>query len=144
MATTRSPQAARYAARLAFALSVSEDGATPFHLLPPVRREALIGWALDDDPETPESVSAFVAGYHQAAEASASAPASEDQTCERILARCLRDRVWRSECTSEMRRTTGRWWKLVGRGGRPNWRRWEERVKEAYDAAGAGYAGRWQ
>lgn len=53
---------------------------------------------------------------------------------ERVVARCIADKVWRSECETEV---CG----YASKAERPMVLTY---VRSAYDAAGAGFRGRWQ
>lgn len=53
---------------------------------------------------------------------------------EQIVARCVASKTWRSECLRE----------CLAFASKPERKVVEEYVRSQYDAAGAGFAGRWQ
>lgn len=53
---------------------------------------------------------------------------------ERIVERCIREKAWRSACQAECR----------GYAAKGEHKAVDAFVKERFDAAGAGFSGRWQ
>lgn len=56
------------------------------------------------------------------------------EVIERVVARCIKEKAWRSACEAE----------ATGYANKAERKAVIAYVKEQYDAAGAGFSGRWQ
>lgn len=58
----------------------------------------------------------------------------QQETIDRVIARCIRDKYWLSSCQDELRSYSDK----------SERRAVDAYAKQKFDAAGAGHAGRWQ